>query len=104
MASNRPATANRANNQMRGFGGGADTRGGRNGAFGGYQPGGRTEASSNRGRSSVGGGGLGGRGGGGGGGGEVVEAAVAAVVAEVGGDDASWRLGSRVLRTRKLLK
>ena len=74
MASNGPATANRANNQQRGFGGGADTRGGRNGAFGGYQPGGRAQASSNRGRSSVGGGGgrggggRGGRGGGGGGG------------------------------------
>ncbi len=69
MASNPPATANRANNQMRGFGNASDSKGGRYGAFGGYQPGGKAQTSSNRGRSSVGGGGFGGRRGGSGRGG-----------------------------------
>ena len=69
-APSRPRTANRGADQMRGFGGGGDTRGGRTGAFGGYQPGGAAQASGNRGRASfAGGGGGGGRGGGGRGGG-----------------------------------
>ncbi len=71
-AANAPATGNRKANQMRGFGGGNNARGGRTGAFGGYQPGGRAQTSSNRGRASFGGsgrggGGFGGRGAGGGG-------------------------------------
>jgi Protein of unknown function (DUF3300) len=64
------ATQNRAGNQTRGFGGGASAKGGRNGAFGDYQPGGLAQASSNRGRSSFGGGGGGFGGGGFGGGGK----------------------------------
>jgi len=66
MGTNRPGPPNRGANQMRGFGGGRGAAGGRSGAFGGYQPGGRTQMASNRGRASFGGGG--GRFGGGGGG------------------------------------
>jgi hypothetical protein len=74
MASNRPTTPNRADNRMRGFGGGPDSRGGRGGAFGGYESGRLAKAESNRGRASLGGGGRaaradgGNRRGGGGGG------------------------------------
>ncbi len=78
---NRPAQGlGRGESQnLRGYGAKAPdraTRGGRNGAFGGYAPGGTTQAAGRRGRSSLGGGGgargfggggRGGRGGGGGG-------------------------------------
>jgi uncharacterized protein DUF3300 len=68
--SNGPATtANRGGDSARGYGGGRDATGSRNGAFGGRQPAGLAQASSNRGRASFGGGGGGGFGGGGGGGG-----------------------------------
>ncbi|HEY2104518.1 MAG TPA: DUF3300 domain-containing protein [Candidatus Binataceae bacterium] len=65
----RPATRP-ANNPMRGYGsGGRANAGSRSGAFNGVQPGGFSQAASNRGRNSFGGGGGGGRGFGGGGGG-----------------------------------
>jgi Protein of unknown function (DUF3300) len=70
----RPAAANRpsprAADPARGFAnGGGNSKGGRSGAFGGYQPGGVAQSSSQRGRSSFGGnrGGGGGKGFGGGG-------------------------------------
>jgi hypothetical protein len=74
-AANKPATANRGADQMRGFGGGDNAKGGNTGALGGFQPGGLAQASSSRGRDSMsgqnrarqGGNEFGGRSGGGGG-------------------------------------
>jgi hypothetical protein len=68
----RPATkpANRANDPARGYAKDRSSSGGRDGALGGYEPGGNTRQASNRGQSSLKGnnGGGGGRGNGGGGG------------------------------------
>jgi hypothetical protein len=75
IAENRPATkpANRAADPARGFAKNNGSTGGRNSALGGYEPGGNTRASSDRGQASfkgnqkpAGGGGKGGGGGGGG--------------------------------------
>ncbi len=56
-----------ANNPARGYGtAGRESRGGRNGAFGGYQPGRSAQMAGNRGRASFGGGGGRSYGGGGG--------------------------------------
>jgi hypothetical protein len=71
VASNRPATmpANRAADPARGFAKDNGSTGGRNSALGGYEPGGNTRASSDRGQASVKGNQkpAGGRGNGGGG-------------------------------------
>lgn len=70
LAANKPfkPTTRPANNPMRGYGtAGRGNLGGRNSAFGGYQPGGFAQSAGNRGRNSFGGGG-GGRNFGGGGG------------------------------------
>lgn len=75
IASSRPAASKPFKPEAdpaRGFASGGNPRGDRNGAFGGYQPGGIAQNSSMRGKSSVGGnkkdgGGRGGRGGGNGG-------------------------------------
>ena len=68
MAANGPGVANRGNSQTRSFGGGREATGGPTGAFGGYQPGGLAQRSSNRGQASFGGRGGGAYGGPGGGG------------------------------------